>query len=133
MNGEYKLSENTIESKVFDNDDFGFRKVVVERPLKDEKGNLILKKGKKQPDTDLRDTENIPLKENISEYMSREVLPYAPDAWIDKKKTKIGYEIPFTRFFYKYIPPRKSDDIFTEIKELEDRELQLMKELFGNE
>jgi type I restriction enzyme M protein len=81
----------------------------------------------------LRDTENIPLKEDIKEYMKRDVLPYAPDAWIDKKKTKIRYEIPFTRFFYKYVPPRKSDEIYNEIKELEDKELQLMKELFGDE
>ncbi len=131
--GEFDFEGKLIESKVFDNEDFGYRKVVVERPLKDDKGNLVLKKGKVQPDKDLRDTENIPLKEDINEYMKREVLPYAPGAWIDEKKTKIGYEIPFTRFFYKYIPPRKSTEIFKEIKELEDKELQLMKELFGNE
>jgi type I restriction enzyme M protein len=133
LEGEYEVDGNTIESKIFDNEHFGFRKVTVERPLRDEQGNLILKKGKKQPDKDLRDTENIPLKEDIKEYMEREVLPYAPDAWIDKKKTKIGYEIPFTRFFYKYVPPRNSEEIFSEIKELEDKELQLMKELFSNE
>lgn len=133
LKGEFEFNNKLVESKVFDNEDFGFRKVTVERPLKDEKGNLILKKGKKQPDTELRDTENIPLKEDIKEYMKREVLPYAPDAWIDKKKTKIGYEIPFTRFFYKYIPPRKSDEIYNEIKVLEGKELQLMKELFSDE
>ncbi|QLY39388.1 SAM-dependent DNA methyltransferase [Hujiaoplasma nucleasis] len=130
--GEFEYNGNIIESKIFDNQDFGYLKVTVERPLKDKKGELILKRGKKQPDSNLRDTENIPLKEDVKEYMEREVLPYAPDAWIDKKKTKVGYEIPFTRYFYKYIPPRKSDDIFSEIKELEDKELQLMKELFGN-
>ena len=131
--GEFEFEGNLIESKIFDNEDFGFRKVVVERPLKDEKGNIYFKKGKKHPDTSLRDTENIPLTENVKEYMSREVLPYAPDAWIDNSKTKIGYEIPFTRFFYKYVAPRKSFDIFSEIKELEDKELQLMWELFGDE
>jgi len=131
--GEFQFNDNIIESKIFDNEDFGYLKVTVERPLRDEKGELILKRGKKQPDSNLRDTENIPLKEDIKEYMEREVLPYTPDAWIDKKKTKEGYEIPFTRYFYKYIPPRKSDDIFSEIKELEDKELQLMKELFGND
>jgi type I restriction enzyme M protein len=131
--GEFELEGNKVESKIFDNEDFGFRKVTVERPLKDEQGNLLLKKGKKQADKDLRDTENIPLKEDVKEYMKGEVLPYAPGTWIDKKKTKIGYEIPFTRFFYKYIPPRKSEEIFSEIKELEDKELQLMKELFGDD
>lgn len=131
--GEFEFKGNIIESKIFDNEDFGYLKVTVERPLRDEKGELILKRGKKQPDSNLRDTENIPLKEDVKEYMEREVLPYAPDAWIDKKKTKVGYEIPFTRYFYKYIPPRKSVDIFSEIKELEDKELRLMKELFGNE
>lgn len=130
--GEFEFKGNIIESKIFDNEDFGYLKVTVERPLRDHNGSLILRKGKKQPDASLRDTENIPLKEDVKEYMEREVLPYAPDAWIDKKKTKTGYEIPFTRYFYKYIPPRNSNEIFSEIKELEDKELQLMKELFGN-
>ena len=106
-------------SKIFDNEDFGYSKIVVERPQKDENGNPILKSGKPVPDTALRDTENVPLKEDIEEYFKREVLPYAPDAWIDEKKTKVGYEIPFTRYFYKYIPPRKSEDIRQEILELE--------------
>jgi type I restriction enzyme M protein len=130
--GEFEYKASVIESKIFDNEDFGYLKVTVERPLRDENGDLVLKKGKKQPDASLRDTENIPLKEDVKEYMEREVLPYAPDAWIDKKKSKTGYEIPFTRYFYKYVPPRKSDEIFGEIKELEDKELLLMKELFGN-
>lgn len=106
-------------SKIFDNEDFGYSKIVVERPQKDENGNPILKSGKPVPDTALRDTENVPLKEDIEEYFKREVLPYAPDAWIDEKKTKVGYEIPFTRYFYKYVPPRKSEDIRQEILELE--------------
>lgn len=106
-------------SKIFDNEDFGYSKIVVERPQKDVNGNPILKSGKPVPDTALRDTENVPLKEDIKEYFKREVLPYSPDAWIDEKKTKVGYEIPFTRYFYKYIPPRKSEDIRQEILELE--------------
>ena len=106
-------------SKIFDNEDFGYSKVVVERPQKDENGNPVLKGGNLIPDTNLRDTENIPLKEDIQEYFKREVLPYAQDAWIDEKKTKIGYEIPFTRCFYKYIPPRSSHIIMNEIVELE--------------
>lgn len=96
-------------SKIFNNDDFGYTKITVERPLRDENGELILKNGKKQPDTSLRDTENVPLTENIQDYFKREVLPFAPDAWIDEKKSKVGYEIPFTRYFYKYqAPDRKS-------------------------
>ena len=78
-----------------------------------------MKSGKPVADTSLRDTENVPLKEDIEEYFKREVLPYAPDAWIDNTKTKVGYEIPFTRYFYKYVPPRKSEDIMGEIIELE--------------
>ena len=78
-----------------------------------------MKSGKPVADTSLRDTENVPLKEDIEEYFKREVLPYAPDAWIDNTKTKVGYEIPFTRYFYKYVPPRKSEDIMGEIVELE--------------
>ena len=111
--------ENDI-SKIFSNEEFGYSKIVVERPLKDETGNPILKKGKPQPDTALRDTENVPLTEDIEEYFTREVLPFAPDAWIDESKTKVGYEVPFTRYFYKYEAPRPSSEIMTEILELEE-------------
>lgn len=112
------FTENEV-SKIFDNEDFGYSKIVVERPQKDENGNPVLKGGKPVPNTNLRDTENVPLKEDIGEYFKREVLPYAPDAWIEEKKTKVGYEIPFTRYFYKYVPPKPSEDIMAEIKELE--------------
>lgn len=112
-------------SQIYDNEDFGYTKIVVERPLRDENGKLVLKKGKPQPDSKLRDTENIPLKEDIQEYFEREVLPFAPDAWIDDKKSKIGYEIPFIRYFYKYEEPKPSAEIMAEIMELE-------KELSGN-
>ena len=112
------FTENEV-SKIFDNEDFGYSKIVVERPQKDENDKPILKSGKPVADTSLRDTENVPLKEDIEEYFKREVLPYAPDAWIDNTKTKVGYEIPFTRYFYKYVPPRKSEDIMGEIIELE--------------
>ena len=104
--------------KIF-NEDFGYTKITVERPLRDENGELLLKKGKKQPDTALRDTENVPLTENIEDYFKREVLPFASDAWIDEKKSKVGYEIPFTRYFYKYEAPRPSVEIMKEIMELE--------------
>jgi type I restriction enzyme M protein len=121
--------ENDI-SKIFDNEEFGYTKLTVERPLKDADGKLILKKGKAQPDTDLRDTENVPLKENIEAYFKREVLPFAPDAWIDEKKTKVGYEIPFTRYFYKYVPPQPTAEIAAEIRDLEIGLDDLLKEVF---
>lgn len=97
--GEFRETEI---SRIFNNEDFGYTKITVERPLRDENGDLTLKNGKKQPDTSLRDTENVPLTDNIQDYFKREVLPFAPDAWIDEKKSKVGYEIPFTRYFYQY-------------------------------
>ena len=125
--GDFK--ENEI-SKIFDNSDFGYTKIVVERPLKDESGNPVLKKGKPQPDADLRDTENVPLKENIEDYFAREVLPFVPDAWIDTKKSKVGYEIPFTRYFYKYEAPKPSVDIMNEILKLENELAGSLDEVF---
>ncbi|MBQ4470320.1 MAG: SAM-dependent DNA methyltransferase, partial [Synergistaceae bacterium] len=103
--GDFVTSELSM---IFDNEDFGYTKITVERPLLDENGKPVLKKGKKEPDTNRRDTENVPLKEDIDEYFKREVLPFAPDAWIDKNKSKVGYEIPFTRYFYKYEAPKPS-------------------------
>ena len=125
------FTENEV-SKIFDNEDFGYSKIVVERPQKDESGKPILKSGKPVADTSLRDTENVPLKEDIEEYFKREVLPYAPDAWIDNTKTKVGYEIPFTRYFYKYVPPRKSEDIMGEIIELEKSLDGVLEEIFND-
>ena len=119
-------------SKIFDNEDFGYTKITVERPLRDENGELILKKGKKQPDSSLRDTESVPLKENIDEYFKREVLPFAPDAWINEKKSVVGYEIPFTRYFYKYEAPKPSAEIMAEILELEKELDGTLSEVFGN-
>jgi len=117
--GEFK--ESPI-SKIFRNEEFGYRKITVERPLLDEAGKPVLKKGKVQADASLRDTESVPLGEDVDEYMSREVLPFAPGAWVDGSKTKIGYEIPFTRYFYTYEAPRSSEEIKAEILALE-REL----------
>lgn len=119
-------------SKIFDNEEFGYSKIVVERPQKDENGNIVKKSGKPVADSNLRDTENVPLKEDIQEYFKREVLPYAPDAWIDEKKTKIGYEIPFTRYFYKYVPPRPSEEIMSEILELEKSLDGSLEEIFSD-
>lgn len=120
-------------SKIFDNEDFGYTKITVERPLLDEKGEPVLKKGKKQPDSSLRDTESVPLKEDIDEYFRREVLPFAPDAWIDEKKSVVGYEIPFTRYFYKYEAPKPSAEIMTEILELEKELNGSLAEVFDYE
>lgn len=124
------MAENSI-SKIFDNADFGYSKITVERPLLDEEGQPILKKGKPQPDASLRDTENVPLTEDIQEYFKREVLPFAPDAWIDESKTKVGYEIPFTKHFYKYEAPKPSSELMAEILKL-DKELDgSLAEVFG--
>ncbi len=127
--GDFK--ENEI-SKIFDNADFGYTKITVERPLVGEDGKPVLKKGKPEPDANLRDTENVPLKEDIKAYFVREVLPFAPDAWIDEKKSKVGYEIPFTRYFYKYEAPKPSAEIMAEIMELEKELSGSLEEVFGN-
>lgn len=119
------------ESKIFTTDEFGYNKIVVERPQRDENGEVVLKKGKPVADSALRDTENVPLTESIDEYFAREVLPYAPDAWIDKAKTKIGYEIPMTRYFYEYQKPEASEDILARIIGLEDSISSSLKSLFG--
>ena len=121
-----------VESKVFDKDFFGYTKVTVETALCDESGQPLLKKGKKQPVKGATDNEMIPLGEDIDAYMENHVLPYNPAAYLDRSKDKIGYEVPFTRLFYKFVPPTPSEEIFEEIKRLEAEETALMKELFGN-
>lgn len=121
------------ESKIFDSVEFGYNKIVVERPQRDENGEIILKKGKPVADTSLRDTENVPLKWDIDAYFAREVLPYAPDAWIDQKKTKVGYEIPMTRYFYEYQKPEESDAILERIIGLESDISESLKRLFEEE
>ena len=118
------------ESKIFDSVEFGYHKIVVERPQRDENGEIILKKGKPVADPELRDTENVPLTQDIDAYFAREVLPYAPDAWIDEKKTKVGYEIPMTRYFYEYQQPEASDAILERIIGLESDISASLKRLF---
>jgi len=113
--GLYTSFDENEFSKLFDSEDFGYTKVIVERPLYDAKGEKVVKKGSVQVDPSKRDTEAIPLKQDVEEYFKREVLPYVPDAFIDHSKNKIGYEIPFTRYFYKYIAPRPSHEIMKEI------------------
>lgn len=133
MNKEYTLDDRRVESKILNNEDFGFHKVTVESPEKDEEGNIVLKKGKPKADTNLRDTEDIPLTEDIDEYFEREIKPFNSEAWIDKKKTKVGYEIPFTRLFYKYEAPEKSEDIAKRISEIEARIVKSFEALSGEE
>jgi type I restriction enzyme M protein len=131
-NRAYEENGLTVESKVFDNSFFGFTKVTVETAQSDSSGKPILKKGKKQPVKGASDTEIIPLSDDIDAYMEKNVLPYNSLAYIDPAKDKIGYEIPFTRLFYKFVAPASSASIFEEIKSLEAEETILMKELFGN-
>lgn len=134
-NGKVYGDKNGIycESKVFESVEFGYNKIVVERPQRDEAGNVILKRGKPVPDTSLRDTENVPLVQDIDAYFTREVLPYAPDAWIDHSKTKVGYEIPMTRYFYEYQAPEAVEDIVVRITALEQDISAGLAELFHKE
>ncbi len=118
-------------SRIFKNQDFGYRTITVERPLRDEQGKIVLGskgklKGKPLTDSSLRDTENVPLAEDVEAYFQREVLPHAPDAWIDHDKTKVGYEIPFNRHFYVFAPPRPLAVIDAELKECTDRILTMI-------
>ena len=118
-------------SRIFKTTDFGYRTITVERPLRDQSGKLVLGekgklKGKPQPDASLRDTENVPLSENVDAYFKREVLPHALDAWIDHEKTKVGYEIPFNRHFYVFEPPRSLAEIDADLKACTDRILKMI-------
>ena len=130
-------------SKIFNVADFGYTKITVERPAESEADALPpdgdapkkrgRKPGKRKADASRRDTENVPLKENIDDYFAREVLPFAPDAWIDTSKNKIGYEIPFPRYFYEYTPPRPVDELAVEIRDLELRLGESLDALFEDE
>ena len=121
------------QSKIFNTEDFGYYKIVIERPERDADGKPILKKGKPVADSSLRDTENVPMTDDIKEYFRREVLPYAPDAWIDTKKTKVGYEIPMTRYFYEYEAPEPVEDIMARITGLEADISASLQALFHKE
>lgn len=121
-------------SRIFKNEAFGYQTITVERPEKDDKGNIVknLKgklKGKPKADSKLRDTENVPLGEDIDDYFKREVLPHVPDAWIDEEKTKIGYEIPFNRHFYVFTPPRDLEEIDKELDKVTGRIVEMIGEL----
>lgn len=121
-------------SRIFRNQDFGYTTITVERPLRDEAGQVVVglkgkQKGKPQPDSALRDTENVPLAEDIQAYFEREVLPHAPDAWVDEEKSKVGYEIPFNRHFYVFEPPRNLHAIDEELKAVSANIMKMLEEL----
>jgi type I restriction enzyme M protein len=121
-------------SRIFRNEEFGYTTITVERPLRDENGNVVLgakgkQKGKPQPDSALRDTENVPLLDDIQAYFEREVLPHAPDAWIDEEKSKVGYEIPFNRHFYVFEPPRSLHAIDEELRTVSANIMKMLGEL----
>jgi type I restriction enzyme M protein len=129
--GKVKLAPLSL---IVPNETFGYRTITVERPLRDERGRPVLGergkgKGKPQPDSALRDTENVPLGEDVEAYFKREVLPHAPDAWIDHDKTKVGYEIPFNRHFYVFEPPRALEEIDADLKRVTQRILGLIGDL----
>jgi type I restriction enzyme M protein len=118
-------------SRIFNNDEFGYHTITVERPECDAAGAVVLgskgkAKGKPMPNASLRDTENVPLGEDVEAYFKREVLPHAADAWIDHDKTKVGYEIPFNRHFYVFKPPRPLAELDAELKGVTDRILTMI-------
>ena len=118
----------------FRNEAFGYTTITIERPSRNEAGKVVLfekgkQKGKPQPDSNLRDTENVPLGEDIGAYFEREVLPHAIDAWIDESKSKVGFEIPFNRHFYVFEPPRSLEKIDAELKAVSANILRMLEEL----
>jgi type I restriction enzyme M protein len=132
----------TEHSKIFTTDTFGYWTITVERPLLDDAGKPITdRKGARKPDPKLRDTENVPFTYGastrgaeardavIKEYLEAEVLPHVPDAWVDHTKTKVGYEIPFTRQFYKYVPPRSLAEIDGDLNKIVSEILVLLREV----
>lgn len=132
-NKSYEIDGKICESKIFDNIEFGFSRIQIESPLYDENGNIVMKGKKVAPDSSKRDYENVPLAEDIDEYFEREVKPYNPEAWIDKTKTKVGYEIPFTRYFYKYEAPENSGVIAQRISIHEKEIMEALDRLFSKE
>ena len=121
-------------SRIFKNEEFGYTTITVERPFYDEAGNPVMgmkgkQKGKPQPNSALRDTENVPLTQDIQAYFEREVLPHSPDAWFDEEKSKVGYEVPFNRHFYVFEPPRSLHTIDEELKTVAANIMNMLEEL----
>ena len=122
-----------VKSKRMESVALGYNKITVESPILDKDGKPVLKKGKPTADVSKRDTETIPLNEDMDAYFEREVLPYRPGAWIDKSKTKVGYEIPFTKTFYEYLEMEPADDIAKRIEAHEHSLMEKLHALFGGE
>ena len=122
-----------VKSKRMESIALGYNKITVESPILGEDGEPILKKGKPTADTSKRDTETVPLDEDMDAYFEREELPYRPGAWIDKSKTKVGYEIPFTKTFYEYLEMEPADDIAKRIEAHEHSLMEKLHALFGGE
>ena len=128
----YFAFEENEYSKIFENEDFGYYQITVHQPEKDSEGKIILDaKGKPKSHSALKDIENVPMKESIAEYFKREVLPFAPEAWYDKTKMKVGYEIAFNKYFYKYQPLRPLTEIAEDIKRLEHETEDLLNEIIS--
>lgn len=126
VSGEGKI---LCRTKIIDSLSLGFNKITVESPLIDEDGTTVMKKGKPVPDPSKRDTENVPLDQDIDEYLTNQVLPFNPNAWIDYSKTKIGYEIPMTRYFYEFPELESSESILSEIASLREKLITSLSEV----
>ena len=127
----FKNFEENEFSKIFNNSFFGYRKITVERPKVEERKTIYDNKGNPKPDTKLRDHERVPLDDDIEKYFKEEVQPYLPNSWIDYDKVKIGYEINFTKYFYKYKPLKSSTEISRELKDIEDNIREIQKTIFN--
>lgn len=129
----YQSFEASEISKIYPNEYFGFTKVTVERPQRNEEGTVLMDKKKDQPkpDSSLRDYERIPLQTDIDAYFAKEVLPHVPDAWMETDKNKVGYEINFTKYFYQYKPLRSLSEITQDLLRLEEESDGLMAKLIG--
>ena len=125
----YQNNEENEFCKIYPNSYFGYTKVVVEQPLIENGDIKTDKQGNPKPDTSKRDSERVPLSESVDEYYDREVKPHVPDSWMDRSKDKIGYEINFTKYFYKFTPLRSLEDISRDLKSLDDEIKQLSLEM----
>ena len=129
----YKEFKENEHSKIFPNEYFGYTKVTIEQPTKNEKGKVVLdKQGKPKPDNSLRDYERVPLLEDIDKYFEREVKPHLPESWMDREKDKVGYEINFTKYFYKYKPLRSLKEITQDLIQIETESEGLFNQIMKN-
>ena len=125
----YLNFEENETSKIYPNEFFGYTKVTVEQPLMENGAMVTDKKGNPKPDTKKRDYERVPLLDDIEEYYEREVKPHLPNSWMDRNKDKVGYEINFTKYFYKYKPLRSLEDITKDLLKLDEEIEGTMKKI----